>query len=398
MTGTASYLAGIEANSVQLSYAPEATWGTLPATTFQALRMTGESLAGKKTRARPSEIRTDAQVSAAITQSKIADGAINFALSYGTYDDLLASLFNADWSADLNLSGSSGDIAFAASGNQITSTTSGKFTTVQVGQWIKVSGCTTSSGANNGRMRVSAKPDNQTLTIAAGKTLVNETPAGSAVKIHGSMIRNSNVFHSVYMQKMLSSSLYLRYPGCQITSMTLSQQQGKFVDGSFNVMAQQEAKATTDASTGGVTAAPTGRVIDTVADFLELQVDNAALTGTVQALNLNIQKQGAAADYGIGSSAAQGMRIGLLELSGKFEVFFKDFSLYDRFNTEALGILSWALQDLAGSSYVFTLPSFTIMNPAIVAGGVGTPVVASFDLEANPDPTLGMTIQIDRFQ
>ena len=99
MAATAGYQAGIETSDVVLAYAQEANYGALPNTAFQALRLTGESLAGTKQRTRPGEILTTGEVSAAVTQQESAGGNVNFALSYGTYDDLLAGAFGADWVA-----------------------------------------------------------------------------------------------------------------------------------------------------------------------------------------------------------------------------------------------------------------------------------------------------------
>jgi hypothetical protein len=393
---TSGYQAGVESNAVELSYGKETTWKTAPSTTFQGLRITSESLSGQKARSRPDELRPDAQASAASTQSESAGGTISFAQSYRNGDDLLAALFNNDWSAALTIDGNTGDISAVAAGNQLTSTTSGKFAAVQVGQYVKTSGFTASAGVNNGWRRVVAKPDNQTLTLST-PALVNETPAGNAAKLRGSMLRNSNVFQSLYIQKKLSSTQYLVYPGSQITAGQLQKQQGQFTTGSYTLVSAYEDKATADASTGGALPAPSGRVIDTVAGFQKLQINGTDVAATVQAINLNVTKEGAGADYGMGSASAQGMRIGKLTVTGSVDVYFADFTLYDQFKSETMNLLSWREVDAAGASYVYSLPVAALMNPKITAGGPNRPVMATFELEGNPDPTLGCTLQVDRF-
>jgi len=297
---TTAYQAGFESNAVELSYGLEAVWGVAPATTFQAIRSTGESLSGKKQRTRPDELNTTAQVSAAVTQQVSADGSINFALSYGTYDDLFCSLLNSAWAGTLSITGASGDISFAASGNTVSSTTSGKFTSVVLGQWVKIA-----SPLNNGYGRVATKADNQTFTVA-GVTLVNETPTGSGATIKSSgYIRNSNVFQSLFFQKKFSSSVFLTYPGTQVTGCTINANQGQFAEGNFALMSKIENKATTDSSTGGVLAAPTGNVFDTVAEFAQLQMDGATIAAVCKGVSLQMSKQGAAMDYGLASASAQ---------------------------------------------------------------------------------------------
>jgi hypothetical protein len=394
---TTGYQVAPETNDVQLSYGIEATWGTAPATTFKAVRLTSESLSGKKTRQRPPEVRTDGQVAAAVTTQETAGGQLNFAFSYGTYDDLIAALLNGTWSADLAIAGAGGDISAVAAGNKITSTTVGKFTNVSIGQWVKIAGFATAG--NNGFAKVTAKgtaPDS--ITLAGGMTLANETPAGTAVSIKGSMIRNGTAFETLFLQKFLAASQYLTYPGSMISAGSLTSDQGKFCEGNFTFICKQESKATTDSSTGGVTAAPTGRVIDTVAGFQMLELDGAAITAVCKAVDLTLTRQGAAGNYGIGSAAAQGVIRGQLELAGKATFYFKDFTLYDLYRAETQHGISYSLVDNVGSTYMITIPAATIMNPQIVAGGPNQSVMAAFDLEGNPDPVTGCTIQIDRFQ
>lgn len=394
--GTTGYnAAAIETTSVVVSYGLEAVWGEPPATTFQALRMTSESMSGKKKRDRPDEINDSAQVSAAVTTQDSADGALNFAFSYGTYDDVIGALLNAPWGASLSITGVGGDITFAATGNQINSATSGKFTAVQVGQYIKVAGCAASSGSNNGWMKVAAKIDAQTLTIS-GKTLVNETPTGAACTIRGSMIRNSNIMQTLFIQKKLGAAGFLTYGGSFVSGGNLNAQQGQFTQGAFNFISKSEEKSASDRSTGGVLSAPTGSVIDPVAGMQAITVGGVPIAATVESLNLQFQKQAAAAFYGLGSTSAAGITMGKLDVSGTTTLYFADFAFYDRFKSEAKDPLSYRQIDEVGSGYVLTLLNAALMNPKIVAGGPGRPVTAQFDIEGNPDPVTGATFQMDR--
>jgi hypothetical protein len=93
--------AGIDSSDVIVRYGEEVTWNTVPAIAFQEIRLTGESLSEQKTRTRPEEIKADGFVSHALTTQVQASGGINFALSYGTYDDMLSSLLNSSFSSSL---------------------------------------------------------------------------------------------------------------------------------------------------------------------------------------------------------------------------------------------------------------------------------------------------------
>ena len=93
--------AGIDSSDVVVRYGEEAAWNAVPAAAFQNVRLTGESFSEQKTRTRPEEIKADGFVSHALTTQVQATGGLNFALSFGTYDDLLGGLLNSTFSADL---------------------------------------------------------------------------------------------------------------------------------------------------------------------------------------------------------------------------------------------------------------------------------------------------------
>lgn len=392
MPATADYAAGLDANEVEISFALEETWGVLPTEQFQAIRILSESLSGQKTRDRPKEINRTRQASAAITTQESAGGGVNFALSYGTYDEWLACVMGNDWSAALAIDGISGDISTVATGNKLTSTLAGKFDDIVVGQYIKLKGF----AANNGVYRVATKTSGVDLTLA-GRTVTNETPSGSAAQIRGSYLRNSTMFKSLFLQKRLADDLFLRYAGAFVSAGSLSASVGQFMQGSFTVIAQSEDDETTDASTGAVLAAPTGRVNDNVAGFKSLQLNDTDIDAVVDMFSLDMVNEEAAADYGLGSFAAAGMRPGTFNANGKVRTFFRDFTLYTRFKNETAGRMSFRTEDNTGAGYVVEIPTATIMNPQIVAGGRGQAVMAEFTLEANPDATLTSMVQISRY-
>jgi len=392
MTGTTGYLAGVETNAVVFAIAPETTWATDPGTGYQYLRLTGETLAAQKTRQRPNELNVTAQVSQAITTQVAASGALNFAYSYGTYDYLMTSLLNNSWT-DTSIAISSGDITFSASSNAIVSTTSSKFSALTVGQWIKIAGSSVSG--NNGYAQVSSVSSDGKTLVLTRITIADDSSPGS-VTVTGSTIVNSNVFHSLYGQKQVGDAQYLLYPGIFVTGGSLNSQQGQFMQGSFNVSAQTETSTTTSVSSS-ITAAPTGRVIDTVTGLQRLYVNGSAIAAAPKTLNLTFTKEGAGAQYGIGQAAAYGMIMSKLAVAGSLEVYFKTLDLYELFTAETSVEVSWRQIDNLGNAYIITLPNVTIMNPKITASAPNQSIMSSFELEGNPSTTLGYTIRIDRF-
>lgn len=101
MVATTNYQAGVESTFVQMGYIQETAWGVLPATPqLKGLRFTGESLSGSKTRQRPNEINGTREATGAVTTEESAGGGLNFALSYGTFDDLLSGLLGGEWTSN----------------------------------------------------------------------------------------------------------------------------------------------------------------------------------------------------------------------------------------------------------------------------------------------------------
>jgi hypothetical protein len=396
MSGSVTgYQAGIETTDVQLSYIPETTWGTAPNAAAQAIRITGESLTGQKQRQRDNEITGSLRVSPAFTAQESASGAINFLLSYGTFDHLFAMALGGDWSSALAINGSAGDISTVATGNKLTSTTAGKFTAIAVGQWIRLLGFTASSGANNGYYRVSAKTSDQDITLA-GKTVSNETPSGTAAQVRGAMLRNADLRKAAFFQKRFASDIFLRYPGLMISGMTLRGAVGQSFSGNFTCSAKEELSATAAAGDGNINAAPTGGFFDSVANFAGVQMEDAALTAVVNAVEINLTRQGAGMDYGMGSAAAQGARWGQVEVNGTLELYFRDFTEYAFFKSEAQKRISWRARDKDNNAYIFTLGGMNLMNPQVTAGGPNQPTMARFTVEGGNDLTLP-ALQIDRF-
>lgn len=402
--------AGIDSSDVIVRYGEEVTWNTVPAVAFQEIRLTGESLSEQKTRTRPEEIKADGFVSHALTTQVQASGGINFALSYGTYDDLLAGLLNSTFSADLAITSVATTAIITSSlslpnltGQGFSTNNTSLFDSVVAGQWIRVSGFTASAGASNGLYRVTAvDAANDEIQVSAtagnGPNQVADASTGSEVNIQGSYVRNGVAFRSFYIEKQLSATLFLYYAGSYISGGTLNAQVGGFLEGSFDFLSASETNGTSTQSTGGPTAAPTGQVIDTVAGFQQLEVNDTAIAAVVQGISWTVTKNNARAQYGLGQAAAQGMARGTIDVSGTMSVYFTDFTLYTDYKNETDRIVSFAALDNLGNGYIFTLPGVTLMNPQVVAGGPDTDIVSEFELEGNEGSGVyaGVIMQIDK--
>ncbi len=301
-----------------------------------------------------------------------------------------------------SIKSTAGDITITNGTNILSSATSGKFTNIVAGQWILLSGFT--NAANNGAFLVSVKTSATSLTLvnATGtQAFVTETPTGANAQITGSFIQNSNIVTTYSIEKQMATALYFQYLGSYVSSLKLTMEVGKYVEGEFEFLVKNQVAATTEAGTAAPLPITTGRIIDNISGFSAFAVSGAAPAATLQSIELTVTKERSASQYGIGSAAAVGMRRGTLQVDGKLSLFFLNDTYYNDFVSEAALGVTWQLTDNLGNAYVFTLPAITIMNPSIVAKGIDQDIIADFTLEGNPAPgtnTLypAITIQIDR--
>lgn len=383
----------IDTNASQLSYGVETTWGTNPAGAFKAIRYTGETLSMDKTRTRPTEINNAREVIQAVTTSLTAGGAINYALSYGTYDDFMASAVNSSWGSLISIAGAAGDIAISTGTISCTLTAgAGKWTGITAGNWIRTLGFVTNGGQNNQIMYV-VSVTSTVLTCNTTSATVAETPTGTLAQVRQKNMRNGSSFTSLTIQQKYSSALWLRYAGAFVTGMTITGGIGNYLSGSITLLASSEASATTDASSG-VTAAPTGSVMNPIGGFGGVFFNEVSV-GIVDSFAINISSPGAALEYGMGSATAQGLMQGNLEVTGTIKIYFQNFTLYSNFIAETQGRLSVVCKDTAGQAYVFQVMNSFLSNPTIDAGGPNQAVFASFTIEGNPVAASSGTISLD---
>ncbi|QCO03029.1 phage tail tube protein [Azospirillum argentinense] len=388
---TTGYQAGADSNDLELSYAAETTWGTSPTGAYQKFRVNSEGFSESRNRTRPPEIRSDGQAAAAVTQDVSASGNIQFGISYGNVDDLWAGALNGAWSSSLNITGT--DIAFTSTG--LSSATTGKFSTIAVGQWIKIAGAT--APANNGFKRVTAATGT-TVTLEGGATTA---AAGAAVTITGTMLRNGTTFNSFTIQKRLGASLGFAYPGTYFTGGQINAARGDFFSGTLDALCRSEEKQVA-ALGSGFTAAPTNKVMSVVTHLKSVALDGGALAAKIMSVNSTFQKEGAAAQYAVSTSTvdgtkAQGMRKGTLGANGTIEAYFGDYAMYDKYKAEAEVNVSYRVTDGAGNTYIVTYPVVVLGRSTITAGGANSDIMARFEWGADPDPVTGCTMQIDRF-
>lgn len=385
---TTGYFASAQTNDLSIGIARETTWGTAPATTYEGMRVQSFSMQERANRTRPGEIRSDMQVSPSVLQDIAASGGIQFAVSYANQDTVWPTLFTGDWSTAVNVSAT--DIAADDAGSQFTSTgTDFTAQNISVGQWIKVGGFT--EAGNNGFFRVTS--------VAAGALGVSPAPgaaeaAGDTVTMVGSMLANGTTVNTLAIQERFSDSLGFMYAGCIATGGQINAARGQFFSGTVDFTAKSEEKAASVVGTMG--AAPSNRVMNTVGHMQALALGTLT-TAKVNSLTTTITREGAGADYALGSANAVGVRPGSFSASGQVEIYFADYSAYDEYKAETELATHYRVTDSAGNTYIVFLPKVVLGSVQRQRGGPNQPVMATFDFMAEPDAALGFTMAINRF-
>ena len=304
---TTGYQAAAQANDTAISYAMEPNYGVPATGNYQRTRFTGENFRPTDSTQRPDEINADIEAAQAVLTQTAVAGTLSGALSYGTYDDLLAAVLGGDWADNK----------------------------VQNGPVVK------------------------TWTV---------------------------------IEKMNAD--WLVRPGSFCTRAQLTFAQGSFASAAFDFSCKQQTKAGADPA-ASYTDAPTGRVFNTVDNFTGITIGGQTPDGCVRQVQITLDRDGSGSDYGMGHADACGIRPGQLLASGSLQIFFKTWDLYDRWTAGTQGPIAVTVKDADGNSYVLTFLNAALRNPQINAGSKNSSIVATFDIEGNPQAA-GGTFSIQR--
>jgi len=304
---TAGYQAGAQSNDTAIAYGLEQNYGVQATGTFQSTRFTGENFRPQETTQRPDEINADIEASQEVVTQTTTSGTLSGALSYGTYDDMLAAVLGADWNSN----------------------------TAQNGAVVKT------------------------------WTLIE--------KLNGKWIVR---------------------PGSFCTQAQITFAQGGFSAVAFDYTIKGQSIADADPATA-YTAAPTGRIFDTVGNFVGVTIQGKAPAGCVRQVQITLNRNGSGSDYGMGHADACGIRPGEILATGQLQFFFKTWDEYQLYAAGTQGPIAITVKDAAGNSYVFTFLNAALRNPQINAGSKNTTIVATFDISGNP-LAAGGTFKIDR--
>lgn len=403
---TAGLAAGAQTNDTLMDFALEATYATPPKGNYQALRITGESFSRAQTTARPEEINTLKQVSQSVVTQVSASGTISGALSSGTFDDLIAGVMGADWSATppsvtinskatkaitgtvhLKNSHHNGrDVITMPTSALANFPTSGIVHVVDSVAKIDVFAAYILNNISNPGLEFYPG----TLPIADATTLSD----GATITLAD--IQNGSLDKTFTIRKKLLGK-FLLYPGSLITQMQFQLQQAQFGTVSVDVTSANETQSATDIATA-VLAAPSGDVHNSVNNFLGTTVFGNAPHGCLTQFTCTLARDGSANDYGMGHDDACGVRTGQFTASGSLEFYFRSWDEYTACIAGTQGPIVVKTVDDSGNGYAFVFTNAALRNGKVNSSQTNQTVKASFDIEGNPAPDGGPTFAIFRLR
>lgn len=234
-------MAFASSNRTAIRRVEETVFGTTPATpAFIDSRYTSESVNYAITNITSNEIRSDRMTSDLVQTEADVSGAIDFELSYGSFDDMFTHALgsSAGFSTDYGMSAAT--IAAVAGG--FTGGIGADFVAagITVGDWIRVSGMATA--VNNAYYRVKTVATGA-LTVEDSSTIVPEIE-GATVAINGGKLTNGVAEKSFTVEKEFGDAfadaanptpVFLYFAGVRTCGFTLNVNVGEILTGSFNV-------------------------------------------------------------------------------------------------------------------------------------------------------------------
>lgn len=405
-TGATSGLAaGAQTNDTVLDYAQEVNYGVPPSGNYQLMRITGETLTSSQTTARPDEINSVKEVTQSVVTQVQASGSISGALSSQTFDDMLSAVMGNDTGNILKKylpadkvfilaskdSGNSGQDSLWC-GDSKNGGVNGFFSEYNAGNTIAI------TDGNSGKVYSSVitqiSTNGATALFSPGSLGLDKsvTLSGkSTVSVAG--IVNGNIDKTYTFRKRLLSG-WLMYSGSLVTQVQIQLQQGQFGTVSVDVTSKSETRSPSDVSSGSL-AAPTGKVHNTVKNFLGVTIFGKAPAGCVTNCSITLARDGSGNDYGNGHADACGARSGSFTASGSIEFYFRTWDEYDAMLAGTQGPIVINSVDDDGNGYAFTFLNAALRNGKVNTSQKNQTVKATFDIEGNPLPG-GTTFAISR--
>lgn len=385
-----------DATQTTLRIALESTYDTVPTSGWQDMLFTAESLQPEVTQAKSEEIQASRNYRDIMRLAESGGGPLDCYLVHGAYDELwLGAMCASGFAAQGNVIGASTSVSAAAADDSFNLASGDWSANVDPAQWIHVAGFANAS--NNGYFKVVSDTATK-IVVANGAGIVNESAGPSVTITRLARTVNAKSKRS-YAAEALAVDLVDKYKqatGLVILRAVVSFSNGAPITGSFTMQGARVRGVGTPAS-GSTTAASANKPMTAggnVFGVLEGYLSIAALRGSISIAN-NIQFE-----ERLGSLTPVGFNLGMFDVSGDLELYFKDHTQVAKFEANTESSLTFIVQGLSSTgtvvAYVFDIPAVKFGRGDRVSGGQNQHVVLRVPWEAIGKSSEGITMGIHR--
>ena len=384
-----------DTSTTTLAYAAEAVFGTAPATGYQLVRFSGESMNISIESAKSEEIDSSRQYTGSVQVSGSASGDLNFQLSYGEYDDFLLAVLQDDaWDAGYS------DVVTEIGADNLCTVTS--TTGLKVGTIVKLLGL----GASGDDGVYTVKKINSSTTFTTEETLTVEAATGTGTATNSGAIQNGVTNHSFAFEKKFvneGSSHYFLLTGMRCGSMNMSLSTGSVMSGSFAFTGTGGTASEDSAESGSYSAAGANELMNSVSNVDNLTLYSVAADGTTTAMAATFQDFSLTVDNqlreqaAVGSLYAAGIGSSRIMVEASATIYFTNRDLFTQFIVNGDVQLRWQLTDEKddyGNRYGFCIPQAKVASHEVVASGPDADIVANVSFYAVKDVLSGTTSSI----
>jgi len=191
------------------------------------------------------------------------------------------------------------------------------------------------------------------------------------------VLKNGTDLLSFTIQKHIQDATtpaFINFTGACIDTMGLNFAVGSPLTGSFGIKALAAAVTETQITGATLFDAPTNDVLNAVSNVVEIKEDGVISTSKFKSITIDLSNNIRAQDA-IGSLVHIGMVLGQVNITGNISIYFEDKAMLDRFINNTSFSISFKVQDTAGNTYTFFIPSAKFQSGTVVSGGLDTDIM-----------------------
>lgn len=392
-------MAFADTSNAAIAIAKEVTYAVNPATGAVYARFTSDTLAHETESKSSEEVTGDRNPRGLIRTNISARGDLNFEFSDNNFDLLLGGALTSTFSSPLAVTNADVTISGASGGQFSLSSTSSPFTSVVVGQWIRLEGF-----ATNGTIycRVIAKADADNLTAQGTRddgTAVTNEVAASGIDVDGEHMKlgTTKTFFTIE-REWLDVNVFDLFTGMAVGAASLTITPGDFISGRFSFLGAKQ-QVFTSSQIGSITAAGGERVLNAVdnVDAVMEGVFTSESTFCFSEISFDIDNRLRAQNC-IGTLGASGVGLGVAEITGTLKAFLEDETLLSKFVDYQASKLSFRLLDSDGNVMIFTFPQLKFATGTdFITGNAADGIVELTWTAEKENGISNSAITIDRF-